>query len=149
MSRQARLFFGLAAVFALLAVGAGAFGAHSPRARVGPELLAVFETGVRYQMYHALALVAVARAADIRPARTVALAGWLFVAGILLFSGSLYALVFSGVRGLGAVTPFGGLSFLAGWACLAAWAIGTPPNPAIGQAPAARPSASASPPPRR
>lgn len=113
-----RLFFGLGAGSAFIGVAAGAFGAHALRARLSPELLAVFETGARYQMYHALALLAVAWAASRWPGALVHWAGWLFVAGTLLFSGSLYALALSGVRWLGAITPLGGVAFLAGWACL-------------------------------
>lgn len=115
-------FFALGALFAMVAVAAGAFGAHGLRARVDPGMLAVFETGARYQMYHALGLLAVAWAAAVEPGRLASAAGWLFVAGILVFSGSLYALVLTGVRALGAITPLGGVAFIAGWACLAAWA---------------------------
>ena len=114
-----RLFFSLGAVSGLVAVAAGAFGAHALRARLDPSALAVFETGARYQMYHALALIAVAWAAARWPGPWPGRAGWLFVAGTLLFSGSLYALALSGIRALGAVTPFGGVAFLAGWLCLA------------------------------
>lgn len=113
-----RVFFGLGAGSAFLAVAAGAFGAHALRARLAPDLLAVFETAARYQMYHALGLLAVAWAATRWPGGLVQWAGWLFVAGTVLFSGSLYALALSGVRWLGAVTPLGGVAFLAGWACL-------------------------------
>jgi uncharacterized membrane protein YgdD (TMEM256/DUF423 family) len=116
-----RTFFLLGALSAGVAVAAGAFGAHGLRARVTPELLAVFDTGARYQMYHALALLAVAWAASRWPGGAPAAAGWLFVAGTVLFSGSLYLLVLGGPRWLGAVTPVGGLCFLAGWALLA-WA---------------------------
>ncbi len=114
-----RLFFALGALSALIGVAAGAFGAHSLRDRLAPELLAVFETGVRYQMYHALALLAVAWAASRWPGGATSLAGWLMVAGTVLFSGSLYALSLSGARVLGAITPLGGLAWLAGWALLA------------------------------
>src|SRR5512145_1318585 len=106
-------------ISAFIAVGAGAFGAHALRARLAPDLLAVFETGSRYQMYHALALFAVAMAAARWPLATVRAAGWLFIAGTLLFSGSLYALALTGMRSLGSVTPVGGLCFLAGWLALA------------------------------
>jgi uncharacterized membrane protein YgdD (TMEM256/DUF423 family) len=116
-----RRFAALGAVFGLLAVAAGAFGAHGLKARLGPDLLAVFEVGVRYQAMHALALFAVAWAATRWPGRAVCAAGWAFVAGILVFSGSLYLLALTGERWLGAVTPLGGVAFLAGWACLA-WA---------------------------
>jgi uncharacterized membrane protein YgdD (TMEM256/DUF423 family) len=114
-----RLFFALGALSGFVAVAAGAFGAHALRARLPAELLAVFETGARYQMYHALALLAVAWAAARWPGPLPAWAGWLFVAGTLLFSGSLYLLALTGVRWLGAITPLGGVCFLAGWLCLA------------------------------
>jgi uncharacterized membrane protein YgdD (TMEM256/DUF423 family) len=117
-----RTFFALGALLAGLAVAAGAFGAHGLRDRLAPDMLAVFETAARYQMYHALALLAVAWATTRWPGTSAALAGWLFVAGIVVFSGSLYALSLSGVRWLGAITPFGGLAFLAGWGVLA-WTI--------------------------
>ena len=116
-----RLFLALGAISALVSVAAGAFGAHALRSRIAPELLVTFETGARYQMYHALGLIAVAWAASRWPSSATTAAGWLFALGTLLFSGSLYALALSGVRALGAVTPFGGLAFLAGWALLA-WA---------------------------
>jgi uncharacterized membrane protein YgdD (TMEM256/DUF423 family) len=116
-----RLFLSLGALSALVSVAAGAFGAHALKARLAPDLLAVFETGARYEMYHALGLVAVAWAASRWPGGATSAAGWLLVAGTVLFSGSLYALALTGVRALGAVTPVGGLAFLAGWACLA-WA---------------------------
>jgi uncharacterized membrane protein YgdD (TMEM256/DUF423 family) len=116
-----RVFFGLGALSALLAVAAGAFGAHALRERLAPDMLAVFETGARYQMYHALALLAVAWALGRWPSATVVTAGWLFVAGTVVFSGSLYVLTLSGQRWLGAITPLGGLAFIAGWALLA-WA---------------------------
>lgn len=102
-----------------LGVALGAFAAHGLKTTFSPELLAVFETGVRYQMYHAFALFAAAWGFARWQARAFALAGGLFVTGILLFSGSLYLMAFSGERWLGAVTPIGGLAFLAGWLCLA------------------------------
>jgi len=117
-----RLFVLLGAVSGFLAVAAGAFGAHALRARLEPDLLAVFETGARYQMYHALALLAVAWVSSRSPAPQVVWAGWLFVVGTVLFSGSLYVLALTGVRWLGAITPFGGVAFLAGWLALA-WAM--------------------------
>jgi len=119
------LFFGLGCVSAFLAVALGAFGAHALRGRLVPDMLTVFEIGVRYQMYHALALLAVGGGAARWGGSAVA-AGWLFVAGTVLFSGSLYALAFTGQRWLGAVTPFGGAALLVGWAALAwaAWARG-------------------------
>jgi uncharacterized membrane protein YgdD (TMEM256/DUF423 family) len=114
-----RLFATLGAVSGLLAVAAGAFGAHALRARLSAELLAAFETGARYQLYHALALLFVAWAATRWPGPPVRAAGWLFVAGTVIFSGSLYVLALTGARGVGAATPVGGLAFLAGWASLA------------------------------
>ncbi|HKT60885.1 MAG TPA: DUF423 domain-containing protein [Gemmatimonadales bacterium] len=114
-----RLFVILGAASAFVAVAAGAFGAHGLRARLTPDLLAVFETAARYQMYHALALLAVAWVASRWPGPLPQWSGWLFVAGTVLFSGSLYALALSGVRWLGAITPLGGAAFLAGWICLA------------------------------
>jgi len=113
-----RTFFGLGALFAFLGVALGAFGAHALRGSLGAADLATFETGVRYQVYHALALLATSWAVTRWPGGTTHLAGWLFVAGIVLFSGSLYLLVLAGQRWMGAVTPFGGLCFLAAWALL-------------------------------
>jgi uncharacterized membrane protein YgdD (TMEM256/DUF423 family) len=114
------LFTGLGALLGLLAVAFGAFGAHALQRRLPVDLLAIFETAVRYQMYHALALLFVGAWAARAPSATLNAAGWLFFAGVALFSGSLYILALSGVRVLGAVTPFGGLCFLAAWA-LFAW----------------------------
>ena len=114
-----RLFGICGAASAFVAVAAGAFGAHLLRSRLTPDALGTFETGARYQMYHALALFAVAWATTRWPAPPVRAAGWLFVVGTVLFSGSLYLLALSGVRWWGAVTPLGGLCFLAGWALLA------------------------------
>ena len=115
-----RSWVALGALLAGLAVAAGAFGAHGLRARLSPDMLQVFETAARYQMYHALALIAVGLMADRWPSPLLGTAGWLFLAGIVLFSGSLYGLTLSGVRLLGAITPLGGVAFIAGWACLAA-----------------------------
>ena len=114
-----RLFFGVGTLSALVSVAAGAFGAHALRARLTPEHLAVFETAARYQMYHALAMLAVAWAVSRRPGLLPVWAGWLFVAGTVLFSGSLYLLALTGIRWFGAITPLGGVAFLAGWLCLA------------------------------
>ena len=113
-----RLIWMAGCAFAGLAVAAGAFGAHALRARLSPEMLAVWETAARYQMYHALALIAVALASARGLAGPWPAAAALLAAGILLFSGSLYALALTGVRGLGAVTPLGGLCWLAAWALL-------------------------------
>lgn len=118
-----RIFAALGALSGFVAVGAGAFGAHGLKARLTPDLLAVFETGVRYQMYHALALLAVAWAIGRWPHRAATACGWCFVGGTLIFSGSLYLLALTGVRGFGAITPVGGVLFMAGWLLLAvaAW----------------------------
>ncbi len=114
-----RLFVALGAVSGAIAVAAGAFGAHALKARLPPDLLEVFRTGAQYQLVHALALVAAGLVAARSPGTPAAWAGWLFLAGSVLFSGSLYALALSGVRALGAVTPFGGVAFIAGWVALA------------------------------
>ena len=118
-----RVFFLLGSCSGFLAVTLGAFGAHGLKDRLGPDMLAIFEVGVRYQMYHALALLAVAWAFTRWPGPGVKSAGWLFVAGTVIFSGSLYLLSLTGARWLGAITPLGGLAFMAGWLCLAwtAW----------------------------
>jgi uncharacterized membrane protein YgdD (TMEM256/DUF423 family) len=113
-------FFFLGNLLGGLSVALGAFGAHGLRSRLPTERLDNFETAARYQMYHALALLAAAFAAGAANASALpVIAGWLFIAGTLLFSGSLYLLVFTGRRAWGAVTPFGGLAFIAGWICLA------------------------------
>jgi uncharacterized membrane protein YgdD (TMEM256/DUF423 family) len=118
-----RLFFALGSLSAGIAVVLGAFGAHALKARLAPDMLAAYETGVRYHFVHALALLAVAWACTRWPGPAVSASGWLFLAGTLLFSGSLYALSVSGVRVLGAITPLGGVAWVVGWACLAwgAW----------------------------
>ena len=113
-----RTFLLAGALAGLVGVGFGAFGAHGLRGRLSAEMLAVFETGVRYQMYHALALMALAALSDRLNGRLIEAAGWLFVAGIVVFSGRLYVLAVTGVTVLGAITPIGGVAFLAGWACL-------------------------------
>jgi len=115
----------LGACWGFVGVACGAFGAHALRARLTPEMLAVWRTAVEYQFWHALALIAVGLLALVRPGPLLAAAAWCFTLGLLLFSGSLYALVLSGVRGLGAVTPFGGLLLLAAWALLATHAVRT------------------------
>lgn len=118
-----RGFLLLAALFGFTGVGLGAFAAHALKSRLSPEYLAVFQTGVHYQMLHALALLAVALLLRQLPGRLLLAAGSLFALGILLFSGSLYALTLSGISALGVITPLGGLAFLVGWFCLglAAW----------------------------
>jgi len=116
-------WFAVGAIACGIGVGLGAFGAHGLKSRVSAEMLAVFETGVRYQMFHALALLAVGLASARWPGGLVQASGWLFLIGILVFCGSLYAMTLTGARWLGAITPLGGLSFLVGWALLAiaAW----------------------------
>ncbi|HSC84648.1 MAG TPA: DUF423 domain-containing protein [Pseudomonas sp.] len=118
-----RLFLLLASFAGFTGVALGAFAAHGLKGRLSSEYLAVFHTGVQYQLVHALALFGVALLAAHLPGRLLMAAGSLFALGILLFSGSLYALTLSGIGKLGMITPFGGLAFLAGWACLAlaAW----------------------------
>lgn len=118
-----RLFLLLGSLSGFTAVVLGAFAAHGLRGRLTDEMLNVFEVGVRYQLYHALALLLVALVSDRWPRGEFTVAGWLFVFGTVVFSGSLYALSFSGVRWLGAITPIGGLAFLLGWLSIAwgAW----------------------------
>ncbi len=114
-----RLFVIIGALSGAIGVGAGAFGAHALRAKLEPRMLEVFETGSRYQMYHALALIAAAFVVSRWPGSLANAAGWLFLAGTVLFSGSLYAMALTNVRALGAITPIGGVCFIAGWVCLA------------------------------
>lgn len=114
-------WFSTGALLAAVGVALGAFGAHGLRGVVGPERIDVWETAVRYHLVHALALLAVGWAASRRPGRSTGMAGWSFVVGIALFSGSLYLLVLTGKAWLGAVTPVGGVLFLAGWVALASW----------------------------
>jgi uncharacterized membrane protein YgdD (TMEM256/DUF423 family) len=116
-----QIFFALGAIAALLAVAAGAFGAHALEARLTPDRLDTFKLGAQYQMYHALGLLAVAWATTRWPGGATTTAGWLFVAGIVIFAGTLYGLGLGGPRWLGAITPIGGTSFLLGWLLLA-WA---------------------------
>lgn len=120
MSRQPRFFLVAGCISAALGVAAGAFGAHGLEGVVTPARLATFETAVRYQVYHAFALLVTGLL--MRQAALVARAGWLFLIGTVLFSGSLYALVLTDMPILGAITPFGGVAFLAGWIVLA-WAL--------------------------
>ncbi len=121
-----RVFMFLSAVLGFTGVAAGAFGSHVLRTRLVPDLVSVFETGVRYQMYHALALFMVALSCGSRPAHPLLnIAGWCFFGGTLVFSGSLYVLSLTGVRWLGAITPLGGLGFLTGWLLLGIVALRT------------------------
>lgn len=119
-----RTLFIIAGFAGALGVALGAFGAHGLRGRLTPDALATFETGVRYLMIHALALIAAAWAVTRWPGSSLTVAaGWLYVTGMLLFSGSLIVLALTGARWLGAVAPLGGAAFIAGWLCLAlaAW----------------------------
>jgi uncharacterized membrane protein YgdD (TMEM256/DUF423 family) len=117
-----RHFLGIGALSACLAVAAGAFGAHALRDLVSADRLVVWETAARYQMYHALGLLVVAYLAAQKSAGPARLTGWLFVAGTVLFCGSLYALTLTGITMLGAITPLGGVAFIAGWLVLA-WGV--------------------------
>lgn len=121
-ARMEKFFFICGAVSAFIGVAAGAFGAHGLKQRLDADLMAVFEVGVRYQMYHAFALIATAWVVSRWPGSMANTAGVLFIVGTLLFSGSLYLLSLTGIRWLGAITPLGGLAWLAAWACLA-WAV--------------------------
>lgn len=112
-------WIGIAAINGLIAVAAGAFGAHALKEKLDPKMLAAFETGVRYQMYHALALLAVAWVMSTQPTRLVHTSAWMMLIGIILFSGSLYGLTLLDWRWLAPVTPVGGLSLMVGWLLLA------------------------------
>src|SRR3989304_6387959 len=116
---MSRTFIVAGAVGGFLSIALGAFGAHALKEHLSPEMLQIFETGVRYQMYHSLALFVVAWAADKYISGLFSKAGWLFIVGIVIFSGSLYVLTLTGIRWFGAVTPVGGVALLAGWVCLA------------------------------
>jgi len=121
MPAGARLFLALGGVAALLAVALGAFGAHALKSRLPAEMLAVWHTGIEYHLFHALGLLAVGLVATQLPeSALLKWSGWLMLAGIVLFSGSLYALALSGERWLGTVTPVGGLAFIAAWALFVA-----------------------------
>ena len=113
-----RIFFLLGSLSAFVGVAAGAFGAHGLKSRLSVELLATFEVAARYQMYHAFGLLAVAWVLTKWPSSLANVSGWCFVIGTVLFSGSLYLLSLSGIKWLGAITPLGGVAFLAGWLCL-------------------------------
>jgi len=113
-----RIWIGLGAAYGFLAVALGAFGAHALKQRLSVEMLAVWRTGVDYHFYHALALLLLGLIARQTPSPVLNASGYCFALGILLFSGSLYALALSDVRILGAITPVGGLLFLTGWALL-------------------------------
>ncbi len=115
-----KIFVILGSLSGLLGVALGAFGAHGLKARVSPELLTVWQTGVQYQLVHALALVLIGILCHLLPAASqLRMAGWMMLLGSLLFSGSLYIMTLSGVRALGMITPLGGIAFLLGWLLLA------------------------------
>ncbi|MBW4518856.1 MAG: DUF423 domain-containing protein [Scytolyngbya sp. HA4215-MV1] len=116
-----RLFLAIAAILAGLSVAAGAFASHALKEKLSERFLEIFETGARYQMYHALALLLVGVLLSRAEAAQAFLnaAGWSFIAGIAIFSGSLYLLSLTGIKWLGAITPLGGVAFLVGWGCLA------------------------------
>lgn len=120
---MAKQFFALGAILAFVAVAAGAFGAHALKDSLGEARIDIFKTGAQYQMYHSLALILVGLAALRWESGLLTAAGWLFVAGVVLFSGSLYALAITDVKVLGAITPLGGLCFLIGWLLLAIAAV--------------------------
>lgn len=117
-----KLWIGMGAVLAAIAIALGAFGAHALKARLEPDMLAVFETGARYHMYHALGFFGIALTASRFEHSAIAVSGWLMLAGVAIFSGSLYALSISGVRWLGAITPIGGLCLIFAWLSLA-WGV--------------------------
>src|SRR5581483_6266506 len=118
-SQVDKFFLVSGALSGALSIGLGAFGAHALRDRLAPQLLDTFETGVRYEIYHALALIAIALALTRWSSNLINLAGWSFLIGTLLFCGSLYLLALTGIRRFGAITPFGGVAFIAGWVLLA------------------------------
>ena len=118
-----KIFFVLGALLGGLGVAAGAFGAHALETRLAPDRLELFELAARYQMIHALALIAAAWAAERWPSGLATAAGWLLFVGVLIFCGTIYALAFGAPRVLGAVTPIGGLSLIVGWLLLALAAI--------------------------
>lgn len=109
----------LGALMGFIGVAAGAFGAHALKHKLNQEMLTIFEVGARYQMYHALAICLAAWASSVTPGLLAPLSGWLFVAGTVIFSGSLYTLALTGIKLFGAITPIGGVLLLIGWLCLA------------------------------
>ena len=117
---MARLFLAIASILGALSVAGGAFGAHALKDRLTETALGSFETGIRYQMYHTLALLVVALLIKQSPnVSLLTAAGWCFSVGTVLFSGSLYGLSLGGIKALGPVTPLGGVALIAGWICLA------------------------------
>ncbi|BAZ13190.1 hypothetical protein NIES4071_50290 [Calothrix sp. NIES-4071] len=122
-----QIFITIAAILGASSVAAGAFGTHSLRGQLSERALEIFEVGTRYQMYHALALlgVAILLTNSPEPNKTLVVSGWLFITGILLFSGSLYALSLTNTFSLGILTPLGGAAFIAGWITLAFYRVGS------------------------
>lgn len=122
-----RIFLMFGAIFGALSVAAGAFASHALKEKLTEKAIAIFEVGVRYQMYHALALLLVGLLLSRWEQATLVLAisGWAFILGVVIFSGSLYVLSFTGIKWLGAITPLGGAAFIVGWSCLAiaAWGL--------------------------
>jgi uncharacterized membrane protein YgdD (TMEM256/DUF423 family) len=116
-----QIFLTIAAIFGGLSVAGGAFGAHAWREKISARSLEIFDTGARYQMYHAIALLLVAILISRleNPPTTLLVSGWLFIIGVVIFSGSLYAISLTGIKSLGAIAPLGGLALMAGWAALA------------------------------
>ncbi|MDA0267349.1 MAG: DUF423 domain-containing protein [Cyanobacteria bacterium] len=123
-----QLFLAIAALLGALSVAGGAFASHALQAQLSERALTVFNTGIRYQMYHALALLAVALLGRTTPAPSpwLTISGWAFITGVVLFSGSLYLISLAGLKAFGPVTPLGGVAFLVGWGCLAIAALKTP-----------------------
>jgi len=127
MRGNAKVFLAIGCIAALLAVAAGAFGAHALKGHIAPELMPVYRTGVEYHFYHAFGMILVGLAAfHLPPSAVLRGAGWAMLAGIVLFSGSLYLLALTGLRWLGAITPLGGTAFIVGWGLFAAAAIRRP-----------------------
>ncbi|MFB2878710.1 DUF423 domain-containing protein [Floridanema aerugineum] len=122
-----RIFLMFGAIFGAVSVAAGAFASHALKEKLTERAIAIFELGARYQMYHALALVLVALLLTRfeKPTPFLLTSGWAFILGVIIFSGSLYALSLTGIKWLGAITPVGGAAFIVGWSCLAiaAWAL--------------------------
>ncbi len=118
METPNRVWFLVGSISAAIGVAAGAFGAHGLKNILTPDMLTIYETAVRYQMYHAFGLIATALAGNFQLASKLKVAGWCFIGGTVLFSGSLYALTLTGMRWLGAITPLGGMAFIAGWILL-------------------------------
>ena len=120
-----RIFLAIASALGGISVILGAFASHALKDRLSERALAIWETGTKHQMYHALALIAIALLIDRFPnSRLLMVAGYAFISGVVIFSGSLYALSLSGIKWLGAITPLGGVAFIIGWACLAVAALG-------------------------